>query len=206
MAMPSVAICSLDAGEPGGVKAAFVEQLVAAAHGALEIAGAAAVGWIERQDQPIEKAAALGRAAGEQAVHRRRQPEQAQMIGSSSAVFAGVPLMRRRRVWPRRRVVPGADLDLALHAVERREDRKATMGADPGDVAIGGAAQAAPGDRKETASIRLVLPAPLSPVSTTCRPSSSERLSRVVAKIGELEAGKGDLVRHGLSGFVRAES
>ncbi|MGO7631886.1 hypothetical protein ACC692_38200, partial [Rhizobium ruizarguesonis] len=41
-------VLSLDAGKPGGVKAALVQQFVAAAHGALEIAGAAAMGGIER--------------------------------------------------------------------------------------------------------------------------------------------------------------
>lgn len=69
---------------------------------------------------------------------------------------------------------PGSDGDLAVHAVDIRKNRK-TGGLRPHsrDIGQGGAAQAPSGRQNETASVRLVLPEPLSPVSTTWRSSSA---------------------------------
>ncbi len=61
----------------------------------------------------------------------------------------------------------GADIGLAIHAFDGGEDREAGLRAIAHDIGIGRTAETTPGERKETASIRLVLPEPLSPVSTT---------------------------------------
>lgn len=72
---------ALDGRQPGGIGPEFREKPVAAAHGAVELAGAAAVFGIERQDQPVEKAPAVGGRAGEEAIHRRSEPQHPEVIG-----------------------------------------------------------------------------------------------------------------------------
>ena len=108
-------------------KHAVLEQAVALAHGALEMADARAVAGIEAQDQPVEKAAALGGRAGEQAIHGRRQPDHLDVVGRARlSRTASSPSMRTTR--PRARSPPGrqarADLDgTARRRVHARGDR-----------------------------------------------------------------------------------
>ena len=53
----------LEALEARAIAHAVGEQAVALLHGALEAAGDGAIARVEAQDQPVEKAAALGRPA-----------------------------------------------------------------------------------------------------------------------------------------------
>ena len=63
--------------EPGEIGPAFLpEQLVTRAHRRVVAADMMGVAGLEREDEPVEEAAAPFRAFGEQPVHRRGQPEQ----------------------------------------------------------------------------------------------------------------------------------
>ncbi len=132
--------------QPGGIWPRLGQETIAAAHRLCEIRGPTAMLGIERQHEPVEKPAPVGGGAGEQAIHRGRQPDHAQMIqklvhGSGGRAVeakpARLPLLAAFRA--------GTDIHLARHAVERGKNRKATRASGAGDIAIGGAAQAAAG-------------------------------------------------------------
>ena len=116
----------LDGVEPMRVRPRLLQQPVARAQRPLERVDPAGMLGVDRERQAIEKAPALGRRADEQRIHRRHQPDHAQMIGKRrgrrdrlaiDAVFAldGGAVVRRRvrcrcRAWrararlrPRRR-------------------------------------------------------------------------------------------------------
>ncbi len=70
----------LDRIEPGRIRRRLGEEPVPPAHRPLEGVGAAAVGLVDGEHRAVEKAPPVGRRAGEQAVHRRRQPEHAEVV------------------------------------------------------------------------------------------------------------------------------
>src|SRR5690606_24376504 len=101
---------------------------IAAAHRLLEIRRASAVLGIERQDQPVEEAAAIGGRAGEEPVHGGRQPDDAQMVEKlvdGAGRRAVEPELSRLAVLAALRA--GADIHLALHSLQRREDGEASL-------------------------------------------------------------------------------
>ncbi len=59
------------AGQPSGIGAAFRQQAVAVGHGGLVRGDFAGMGGVQREDQPVQKAAPAGRAFLEQPVHLR---------------------------------------------------------------------------------------------------------------------------------------
>ena len=71
----------LDRVEPVRIRPRFLQQPVARAQAALQRRDAAGVLGIDRQHQPVEKAAPLRGRPDEQLIHRRRQPDHAQMVG-----------------------------------------------------------------------------------------------------------------------------
>ncbi len=71
----------LDGIEPVRIGPRLLQQPVARAQRALQRVDAAAMLGIDRERQAIEEAPALRRRAGKQRVHRRHQPDHAQMIG-----------------------------------------------------------------------------------------------------------------------------
>ena len=75
---------ALDRIQPGALPGPFFEQPVAASQGALELIDPRAMLRIDREHEPIEETPPLVRRAGEQPVHRRRQPDEAQMFGESA--------------------------------------------------------------------------------------------------------------------------
>ena len=97
MAVPDSSHLRLDRLEPGPVARSFGEQPVAAAHRLLVVLRAPAVAGIDRQHQPVEEAAAVAGRAGEQRVHRRRQPEHAQPFEQVVGRASACALMRTRR-------------------------------------------------------------------------------------------------------------
>ena len=82
-AAPCSAIAASSDGEPGLVPAFLGEQLVARAHRRFVARRMVRVARLERQHQPVEEAPPLARAAGEQPVHRRRQPQHRQPFGQA---------------------------------------------------------------------------------------------------------------------------
>ena len=160
----------LDRIEPGR-SGVFLQQPVPLREQPFEVACAAAMRGIDGQHQAVEEAPALGRRAGEQAVHRRRQPQDAEIFeqrlgrGDRRAVDAHLRVFSS----PERRLGE-ARADARLLAVPR----KVAATAQPADVprarrsprSSRGAGRD-PASSSEIASSRLVLPAPFSPVSTT---------------------------------------
>ena len=143
---------------------------------------------IDRQHQPVEKPPPLGGGAAEQSVHRRRQPDDRADDRRS-----------RRRNPP----APGRSGTAAAHSARRpagldagAERRKPERAFDlrrhrPGAVALAEATSSRvarrrprPGVRNEMASIRLVLPAPFGPTSTTGRSPTVRLCGAVAAEIG----------------------
>ncbi len=92
----------------------------------------------------------------------------------------------------------GADIHLALHALQRREDGEAAIAASARHVAIGGAAQAAAGRQEGDRFHEIGLARPVLPRQHDMPAVERQRQTRIIAEIRELEAGKGNLVRHGL--------
>ena len=135
---------------------------------------------VDRQHQAVEKAPPLGGRAVEQRVHRGRQPDHAQMIGEGrgrgdrlavDAAFARAARRPRRpaarcrcRAWRGRARLRPRQRPPRSRRLRRKRPPRAWRGAGRG-----------PGARSEIASIRLVLPAPFGPVSTTglARPNSN---------------------------------
>src|SRR5580704_338837 len=83
---------------------ALLEQAVAAAQGALELVDAGAVIGVDGEHQPIEEAPPLARRIGEQSVHRRRQPDDTQMVGEGARrgdahAIDAIDARRRFRRW-----------------------------------------------------------------------------------------------------------
>ena len=141
-----------DGVEPVRIGPRFLQQPVARAQRPFQCVDAARMLGIDREHQPIEEAPALRWSAGEQRVHRRHEPDHAQVIGE-----------RRGRA-DRLAVDPAFALDCRAvldrpfdPGAERRQPQRALdFGGDrPGTVALAerhlierGAAQAAAG-RKE---------------------------------------------------------
>ena len=125
----------------------------------------------------------------EQLVHRRREPDHAQMVGEG-----------RRRARPARgrsgtcaaaRASSPAGGSMPVPSVASPSMPSTSADDRPGAVALGErhlierrAAQArGPGTRNEIASIRLVLPAPFGPASTTRSPADLEACRVIAAEI-----------------------
>ena len=70
----------LDGTQPGRIAAAGTQQVRTLARRALEGGDARGVGGVDRQHQAVEKASPARGALGEQPVHGRGEPEQAQML------------------------------------------------------------------------------------------------------------------------------
>ena len=80
IATPSSAISTSIAASQALVRRRLGEKPVAPAHRLLEGVEARAVLAVDGEHGAIEEAAALGCRAGEEAIHRRRQPEDAEML------------------------------------------------------------------------------------------------------------------------------
>ena len=109
---------------------------------------ARAVIGVDRQHQPVEKTAPLARRTDEQPVHRRRQPDEAHVIGEGArrgdrrAVDAVEPLGRPVAV---ARLEADAELMDRAVVLDLDRDREAAGAADPRAGRKLGAAQAAAG-------------------------------------------------------------
>jgi hypothetical protein len=132
--------------EPDGVGAGLLQQPVAIAQGALQRRDAGAVIGVDRQHKPVEKAAAVARRAREQAVHGRRQPNEAQMVGEGArrgdggaidAAFASGGGEALGGLQPR------AELGEAVGALQLDRDGEAAAPACPRHIGEIGAAQSA---------------------------------------------------------------
>ena len=170
----------LDGIEPMRIGPRLLQQPVARAQRPFQRVDAAGMLGVDREHQAIEEAPALGRRAGEQRVHRRHQPDDAQMIGEGRgradrlAVDPAFALERRAffrggRSMPVPSVAsPSAPSISAATAQEPSPSLNATSSS----VAR---RRPRPGARNEMASIRLVLPAPFGPTSTIdVAPASSD--------------------------------
>ena len=148
----------------------IVQEAVARAQRAFQCVDARAVLGVGRQHQAIQELAALRRGAGKQAIHRRHQPEDAQMIGERGrrhrfavdAAFARDVLVIRRRfdagaqhgdakaAFDFRRYRPRSVALAESHFFHRRV-AQAAAGAEDGDrfqhVGLAGAVRANQHDR-----------------------------------------------------------
>ena len=196
----SATSCSAASSQRPSVPVGF-EQPVAVAQGPVERVDTGAVAGIDREHQAIEEAPALARRAREQAVHRRRQPDDTQMLGEGGGGRDGDTLdpaaarplaggLRRRcqdaRVRPRRR--------------PRRRRRRRRRFLD-GIVRLARSSRSArrrplPGVNSDSASRTLVLPAPFAPVSTTSLASTARSSRRIGAKTRQQEARDAGFDRH----------
>ena len=160
----------LDGVEPVRIGPRFLEQPVARAQRPIERVDPAGMLGIDRERQAIEKAPPLRRRADEQRIHRRHQPDHAQMIGErrgrgdrlavDPALRGAVAPSSGVRSMPVPSVAsPSAPSTSAATAQEPSPSWNATSSS----VAR---RKPRPGARNEIASIRLVLPAPFGPYST----------------------------------------
>ena len=157
---------ALDRVQPMGIARALLQQAIAAAQGALELAGPGAVTRIDRQHQPVEKAPSLARRFEEQAIHRRREPDNAQMVGEGArrgdgrAVDAADP---NGRLDARLPLQPGSKLTGGGLILDEDRGRKAAGAADARALAKRSPAQPASWRKKrqrfeEIGLARAVLP------------------------------------------------
>ena len=102
-----------DGGKPGLVRRGLGEEPVPPAHRLLEGVEAGAVLAVDGEHRAVEEAAALGGGAGEEAIHRRRQPEHAKML--------------EQRLGGARRRVVDADAADTLRAFRREGDAGADL-------------------------------------------------------------------------------
>ena len=107
---------------------------------------------VDRQHQPVEKPPPLGRLRREQPVHRRRQPDHAQMIaeggGGTDRLAVDPAAPAGRRAFAAGRVDAGAERGEAERAFDLGGHRPGAVALDIGDVVERGAAQAAAGRQK----------------------------------------------------------
>ena len=165
----------LERGEPVRIAAALGQQAGALAQRILVGRHVAGMLGMQRRHQPVEEAAPLARPVEEQPVELRRQPDGRDMQAERGLAL-GRPAVdahgaARQAAVVLGRLQAGADGEPALRRVQRGGDR-------PGrGVRLAGAARRQtssrrarrrprPGARKDSASRRLVLPAPLAPTST----------------------------------------
>ena len=124
---------ALDCIEPCGIAPALLEELVAPAQRPFELPDPGPVAGVDGQHQPVEKPAPLARGAGEQRIHRRRQPDDPHMIakrarrGDRRAVDAIEPLAPRRRA----RLPAGTQLMGLAVLLDFDRQREAAGAADP---------------------------------------------------------------------------
>ena len=167
----------LDRVEPGRIVAVVFEQPVALRQQPLEVARAAAMRGVDGQHQAIEEAAALASRPGEEPVHRRRQPEHAQIFEQRvGADDAGAPLTRtlRARASPARAFGEAGAEPRVSRRPARTSPRPPSLFVAPIRVISSKLARRSPrpGVSSEIASRRLVFPTPFAPVSTMMRESS----------------------------------
>ena len=161
----------LDRVEPMRIVARIFKQPVARAQRTLERRDAAAMFGIDRDHQTVEKTPPLGAGPGEQSVHRRRQPDDAQMIGEGGgrgdrlAIDPALP--RGGGLALMRRLDAGAERRKTERAFDLDRHRPGAVALAEGDFFERCAAQAAAGHEKRNRFERLVLPAPFGPTSTT---------------------------------------
>ena len=143
-------------------------------------------------------------ALDEQPIHLRGQPDHRDELGERGpgrvpgfAVDAHDAALSRPPL-ARSRVAAGADARPARGEVDASPQPPTSLqatfagcGADRPQPS-GALRNPRPGDRKDTASSRLVLPAPLGPVSTTGAAIGSSRRRAVAAEIGQSEPGHTD--------------
>ena len=179
---------------------------VARAQRTLERVDAGAVLGMDREHEPVEEAAALAGRPAEQRVEVGRQPDETQIFrrrrrarsagGAVDAAEAARPALDRRRF------EAGAEAMLAVGGVDEDGDRRSEPG--PGLRAISARSarrRPRPGANSDSASSRLVLPAPFSPASATTRSLDRQIERRVGAEVLQDEAGDagaGSLARHGM--------
>ena len=166
----------------------------------VEVARAARMPRIDGQHQAVEEAAALAGRAGEKPVHRRRQPQHAEIFehrlggAAAGAVDADAAVLRLAGRVPPAMPVP-------RRAVSPSQKTSAAT-AQPSFVPVrvisakGARRSPRPGVNSEIASRMLVLPAPFGPVSTTSGAANSRAERGVAAEIlqrqrGERHAGGG---------------
>ena len=116
----------LDRVQPMRIGSCIFKQTVARAQRTVQCGGPAGMRRIDSQHQPVEKPPPIGGGAGEQTVHRRRQPDDPQMICKvcgGARRFAVDPVQpRRTRLVTVRGIDAGAEgrkpertLDLSRH-------------------------------------------------------------------------------------------
>ena len=152
---------------------------------------------------PVQEAAAVGGWADEEAVHRRRQPENPQMIEK----LVGRPSLRAVDAHlAASRIGAGtgsrADLDFALHAPDLGEDREAGLRSGPDRVGIDRPAQAASGRQQRKRLEQVRLSRPVLAGKHDMAAVGYERRGFVVPEGGELDAVDRDPAGHGLASVL----
>ena len=117
------------------------QQLVPRAHRRFVARGVVRMAGLKRKDQPVEEAPTVARAAGEQPVHRRSQPQHAEPFAQRidrgrRAIEAHLPPLGRAGLRPGADVGlaelgrdrPGVAAALARHVRQRRAAQAAARG------------------------------------------------------------------------------
>ena len=148
------------------------------------------------EHQPVEKAPPRRRAFDKQPVHLRGQPEDAELLAERRLAACRLAVDADDAPLAAGGVAAGADPDRAASRRDRRRDgparrRAARAGRVRRSISPSRAPRRPrPGARNDIASSRLVLPAPLGPVSTTGRGVEVEPGRAIIAEIGEHEPGR----------------
>jgi hypothetical protein len=113
--------------EPMRIGAGFLQQAVARTQRAFQCVHAAGMIGIDGEHQPVEEAAAFGRRAVEQRVHRRNHPDHPQVVrerrGRWNRLAVDAALARRRGSFAGRRLDAGSkrgEPERALHVARQR--------------------------------------------------------------------------------------
>ncbi len=151
------------------------------------------MGGIEREHEAVEEAAAVAGGAGEEAVHRGRQPDHPGMFGQGigalwRAVDAHLPAGLAGDQ-------AGADADVADGPLHGGRDGEAAGSAVAGHVGEGGPAQAPSRSEQRQGFQQIGLAGAVVADEGDGAPAEDQGPVRVVAEIGEAEIGDEDARR-----------
>jgi hypothetical protein len=177
----------LQRGQPVGIGRGIVgEQPVALAHRRFVACRMMRMAGEECQRQPVEEAAALARAIGEQPVHRRREPQYAHPFGQRSGGGGGAVDPHQPAL---RRIGLGARADIRL--VQSRGDAESAAAPLARHFGERRTPQAAAGREQRQCLEHIGLARAVLPAQHHETGAGGERGVRMVAEIGEDEAGYG---------------
>src|SRR5262249_45893247 len=184
--------------EPMAICSRFFQEPVARAQRSLERIDAARMFGVDRERQTIEKTPALRGRAVKQAVHRRNQPYDSQVISESRSrghrfsidaalAYCGCRVLRRR-------VNPGAQRRQSEGALDFRSYCPRAVAFIERDFAESGAAQAAAGGQKRDCFDQVGLAGAVWSDQCDRTDTGLERGAAIVAEIMQVQAA--DECRH----------